>query len=406
MRHDHTDWLTHFVRDRDAAQDFPGETEDEYNYYVGGELSPDASAFEVLKSIIRLGGITPGFSFRKGKTTIYGGKPALCATEMPLYSFASYVRSRGNTSKVSAYGISFLKSEFFKAGGRPAIYGISAQNISYQTNTNYSRILAESVLPTSEQYRYVTYNPVPERWIDWSHEREWRWVVQDDDLDEIFCERDDGTYDQIGALPLFKGSLEGRSFSRCCIIVQTHEEAKEVQEILTGLYIAECNNYDTPFDKKFIKNSSIITLNEVISAVEKDKKINAQTIEGLDYSNLLTPIIIHNDTTEYDDIISNAVMMMNKAVTVAEQDYSKKMNIDDGYCGYANVISYDVTNPIIQKMLKMKIASGPYDGKVIINFKKNAPLQSMDFNEKICKVAVTALKEALALEFYMESRPD
>jgi len=57
MRHDHTKWLTHFVRDRNEIQDIPGETEDECNYYVGGELEPDASAFEFLKSIIRLGGI-------------------------------------------------------------------------------------------------------------------------------------------------------------------------------------------------------------------------------------------------------------------------------------------------------------------------------------------------------------
>jgi hypothetical protein len=113
MRHDHTRWLTHFVRDRLPEQDFPGESEDEAAYFEGGELEPDADAFSVLKTIIRLGGIIPGYSFRSGRTTIYGGRPAVCATEMPLYSFAQYVQSRNDPAKVSAYGIAFLKSEFY-----------------------------------------------------------------------------------------------------------------------------------------------------------------------------------------------------------------------------------------------------------------------------------------------------
>jgi len=59
MRHDHTHWLTHFVRDRLPEQDFPGESEEDAGYYEVGELEPDAGAFSVLKTIIRLGGIIP-----------------------------------------------------------------------------------------------------------------------------------------------------------------------------------------------------------------------------------------------------------------------------------------------------------------------------------------------------------
>jgi len=109
MRHDHTSWLIHFVRDRNPEQDFPGETEQDFEYLSGGELEPDAEAFSVLKTIIRLGGLYPGYSFRSGRTTIYGGTPVVCATEMPLYSFASYAKERGKTEYVSAYGIAFLK---------------------------------------------------------------------------------------------------------------------------------------------------------------------------------------------------------------------------------------------------------------------------------------------------------
>lgn len=153
QRHDHTEWLVHFVRDRNPDQDFPGDDEEEFGRFCGGELESDASAFEVLKTIIRLGGLIPGYSFRSGRTTIYGGAPAVCATEMPLYSFACYAREKSNTSKVSAYGIAFLKAEFFSAGGRPAIYGLSVQNPAYIQNTPTSRIFANETMPLAEQYR-------------------------------------------------------------------------------------------------------------------------------------------------------------------------------------------------------------------------------------------------------------
>src|SRR4051794_25119474 len=109
MRHDHTSWLIHFVRNRNPEQDFPGQSEDDAKYFAGGELELDASAFQVLCSIIRLGGLIPGYSFRKGKTTLYGGDPVVCVTEMPLYAFASYVKQAATTGRVSAYGIAFLK---------------------------------------------------------------------------------------------------------------------------------------------------------------------------------------------------------------------------------------------------------------------------------------------------------
>ncbi|QPI27235.1 hypothetical protein I0J99_08355 [Sinorhizobium meliloti] len=276
MRHDHTNWLTHFVRDRNPDQDFPGGDEDDCGFFAGGELEIDASAFQVLKTIIRLGGITPGYSFRNGRTTIYGGRPAICVTEMPLYSFATYVKSRGDTAKASAYGIAFLKAEFFTAGGRPVIYGLSTDNPNYKENTTTSRIFCDSVLPLSEQYRYVAFNPSSRtNWIDWSHEREWRWIVQDPDRDHIWLRDYHGVYDTAPGLPLFKGAMEGGAFTRVCVIVWDREEAAEIQELLTGLYLAGSNNYGTPFERNLIAASHIVVLEDVIDAVEKGNKLNS-----------------------------------------------------------------------------------------------------------------------------------
>ncbi len=73
MRHDHTDWLIHFVRDRVPDQDFIGDEDEYLGLGPGGELESDADAFSVLRTIVRLGGIIPGYSIRNGRTTLYGG---------------------------------------------------------------------------------------------------------------------------------------------------------------------------------------------------------------------------------------------------------------------------------------------------------------------------------------------
>ena len=403
MRHDHTAWLTHFVRDRVPEQDFPGETEEEARYFEGGELGPDADAFLVLQTIIRLGGLTPGYSFRKGRTTIYGGKPAVCATEMPLYSFAEYVRSRGDGGKVSAYGIAFLKSEFHAAGGRPAIYGLSTDSPTMTRNEPYCRIFDEATLPRAEQYRYVAYNPSGASWIDWSHEREWRWTARVEDRDQIWMLVHNDCYGFRPGLPIFHGA----PFSRVCTIVWTHEEAQEIRKLLTGFYLAGSNNYDTPFDRRLIERSNIIVLQDVIAAVENDRKIQAQTIEGLEKADLLQPIQITKTPVNADKIVAKAMARAGSAAKAAIEDFTAKHGEGSAYCGRADAITYDVTNPIVQYLLKEKHASGPYDGKVWIHFPGDYPFsQSMDYHEAAGRAAAKVLAEELGVDVYCETRSD
>lgn len=407
MRYDHTKWLVHFVRDRNPEQDFPGEDEEEVGLYAGGELECDADAFSVLKNIIRLGGLLPGYSFRNGRTTIYGGKPAVCATEMPLYSFADYARQRSNASKVSAYGVAFLKSEFFSAGGRPAIYGLSTDNISYLVNVPTSRILADDVMPLAEQYRLVAYNPLPANWIDWSHEREWRWIAKDQDKDQVWAQ---DQYDCIGpvpALPLLKGRLDGGAFSMLCFIVWTNEEAEGLQEILTGFYLAGGNNYDTQFDRQLIAKSKIIVLADVIDAVETGKRISSQTIEGLQEAQLLRPIAIHEFSKETEDLIEVALERASDAGKEASREYVRKYPVDIGACGFADAISYEVTSSIIQQLISSGKASGPFDGKVIIEVPQTWPIrQSVDYQEFVMRAVVESLRETLAINVSVETRLD
>ena len=406
-RHDHTAWLTHFVRDRIPEQDFPGTNEEESGFFSGGELEYDSGAFEVLKAIIRLGGITPGYSFRGGRTTIYGGQPAVCATEMPLYSFATYARERADTGKVSAYGVSFLKSEFFKAGGRPAIYGLSTDKVTYAHNTPACRVFDEAVLPQSEQYRFVAHNPAGSTGrIDWSHEREWRWVARNEDLDEIWVKDHNDTYSPTPALPIFKGQLDGRPFTRVCIIVWTPEEADEIREILTGLFLAGSNNYGTPFDRALIKRSHIVVLQDVVDAVERDKDLDSQTIEGLAQASLLKPITISAPPADAAKVVADAMAAAGSAASAASAAFIAKLGAGSGLCGFAHAVTYDVTNSIVQYLLSTEQATGPYDGAVWIQYPGAHGSSDLDHAEAVCKAAATALSEKLGISVHVETRWD
>lgn len=407
MRHDHTKWLIHFVRDRVPEQDFPGENEEEVDYFAGGELEYDANAFYVLKTIIRLGGLIPGHSFRAGRTTIYGGYPAVCATEMPLYSFAMYARQQGNTEKVSAYGIAFLKSEFYAAGGRPAIYGLATENIFYERNDAYCRIIDRNILPLDEQYRYVAYSPSGSKWIDWSHEREWRWKVNNPDRDYVWAKDGNGCCEPIGGLPLLRGTKEGAFFSNLRVIVWNHDEAKKIQELLTGFYLAGYNNYDTPFDRDVISNTRIIILEDVIDAVEKGGDLDAQTIEGLEEVNLVNPVILHAAPANASVQIKQAFQAASLAGQYAASTHIQKYPVDGGPCGYANAVTHDITNPLVQYMIANGLASGPFDGRVHIKVDGNWPFrQSIDYNEDVNQAIAESLTLNLGIKVWMESRLD
>ncbi len=403
MRHDQTQWLIHFVRDLDLYQDFPEIREGESDYFAHYELQyGDTTAFSVLKTVVRLGGLIAGYSFRNGRTTIYGEYPVVCATEMPLYSFAQYTKDRASTRNISAYGIAFLKSEFYEAGGLPVIYGLS-QWYEYKRNDSFCRIIRPEYLPVQEQYRYVAYNPTNR--VDWIHEREWRWKVKNPKRDYIWCMvREDLEIQRLGGLPLFRGQLYGGVFTKLCVIVWNRNEAKEIQELLTGCYLAGANNYETPFDRNLLEKSSIIVLEDVVDAVENRKELNAQTIEGLEKAHLLRSIILTEPPPNAAQLIDSAFQAASFAGEQAAVKFLEEHKGHKGLSGYANVSTYEIMNPLIQFMIRTGKASGPYDGIVYINIKGGWPFfQLVDYYEYIQNAIAESLQKSLGIKFYVYS---
>jgi hypothetical protein len=145
------------------------------DYLIHFTRNTGKRAFENLKSIVASGKINPDWAVRNGKRGIYGNYPAVCFTDMPLFSFYQYVKNRHVDSKVDFYGIALSKDQMFRLGARNVIYGTTnLAEDNGEPDSEEKRITP--YLPEKEQYRYILTNIDDKN--DLPHEREWRWTNQ------------------------------------------------------------------------------------------------------------------------------------------------------------------------------------------------------------------------------------
>jgi hypothetical protein len=112
---------------------------------------------------------------------IVGPQAAVCFQDAPLYSvceninFEIELKAAKKLRKIryEPYGLAFLKPYVFGKGGRPVIYDKTED--------------AKEYLPEGQWWRIVNYDLSNEdRYIDWTHEREWRVPGDMDfDLDQV-----------------------------------------------------------------------------------------------------------------------------------------------------------------------------------------------------------------------------
>lgn len=201
-RFDMSDYLIHFTRNNNGK-----------------------SAFENLKEIIQSGHIKAGWAKRNAKRTIFGKFPAVCFTEMPIYSLLKYAENREEFTKIDFYGIAISKKFMFDKGARNVIYGTTNESEHEEKRGDewFSKYL-----PEEEQYRYMlTGIKVPN---DWTHEREWRWIN--------FLKHSNGDYFPIWKIDtpvedsgVIYGDVYFRQSDNIYIIVRTSGEAVELKKI-------------------------------------------------------------------------------------------------------------------------------------------------------------------------------
>ena len=362
-REDLSKWALHFVHDynQDAEPDdstidfdhfggFPYHKNKTINdrfdaWRISDEyypIDPDPDPLQVLLKIITDGHIRASWAFRNGRPTIYGPRAAVCFTEMPLYALVQYAKQRRRDS-VETYAVGVLKRELFAAGGRPAIYGLSRKHKERRpkgtANRGWPRYLASSCgLNETEQYRYVAMSVDSQRPIDWSHEREWRWV---DHEDRCSCP----------GLPIWL-SEEPIAFSRVFIVVPDEKGMERVLDRLQQLHDTGANDSDFLFHKNTLEATSVVALDQVRNV--EGGRLRLESIPASYIKSFDRPEV----SPEFIEEIRNVLIEATAAADRAADEHLKSVQrTKDGYvadvAGWAHLVVYDSQSPIVSALLKL-----------------------------------------------------
>ncbi len=426
-RIDISEWVIHFVHNRDLSHypknlSFPLPSsfdktgkpvihnldqvayEDQLAYetdlYHPYGLEPDASAYSVLKRILFDGYIKAGWSFRNGKPTIYGPKPAVCFTEMPLYALLAYASKRNKPSSIDTYGIALRKQELFKAGGRPVIYGLSSLHQEATKDDSHFgkgfRCLSSLCgIGLQEQYRYVAMNLNKDRWIDWTHEREWRWADIDDKS-------------EVPGLPIW---IENTcyKFSQILVIVKEAWEAEEFINSIKIHYDTGGNIYDSTYNRIALKRTLVVSLEEI------DKQSNNLSIIRLEDLPIKKFIYItpKQPSAKTLDKVKQAIKeAKEEAKKAADQDRANAPRNNNGYikdiCGFASVVTYQANTEITEALVSLGYAA-PCDGNTYFIHEVTSGIETegtLRVEEAAARSAANKLSDLLGQKFYVDSRWD
>lgn len=362
-REDLSEWALHFIHDYNPRAEpddstidfdhfggFPYHRDKELNdrfdsWRISDEyypIDPDPDALQVLLKIITDGHIRASWAFRNRRPTIYGPRAAVCFTEMPLYALVEYAKQR-NKDSVGTYAVGVLKNELFAAGARPAIYGLSGKHIEQQLNDGsyrrWPRYLASSCgLSETEQYRYVAMSVDPQRPIDWSHEREWRWV---DHQDSCRCP----------GLPIWLAD-EPIAFSRVFVVVPNQENIERVVGRLQELHDAGANDADFPFNRKILETTSVVALDQLTDIAVghvRLEDIPASYINSFD-----RPEVSPEFIEKVASVLAEARAAADQA---AFQHFESAQRTKDGHvadvAGWAHLVVYDSQSPVVSALLHL-----------------------------------------------------
>lgn len=421
-RIDLSDWVMHFVHDRNpetnAAYNLnEGDEQPAFPYHADMEknsrfelwemvdeasgLAPDDSAFSVLLKIIENGHIRSGWSFRgnPAKPTIYGPRAACCFTEMPLYGLIDYAKKR-NKDMVGTIAVGFLRNELFQAGGRPVIYGLSRSHKEIPVHSQDSfmgwpRYLDPSCgIAEHEQYRYVATNIGGTHYLDWTHEREWRWADTNDEYD---CP----------GLPVWL--KEQSAFSKVMVVVPTKKNAKQVLDLLKELYDAKFHNFDYEYNLKILRNTHVVALEDLNTNLSEEelKTLRIENIPSNHISLLQKPEASPKLIDEVRAAIEEATIA---AKTAADERHKNAPRTKDGHIadvfGFANVVVYEAQSEVIsalQHLGEVNALGGV--GYRLTRF--NSGSGPLTIAEASAEAAAKLLNERLPqVRFYVDSRWD
>lgn len=396
-RTDISKYLIHSVR-KPEESDLPNKPYefDDHNYFPLLQDEKLSNEFDVLKNIIREGGLRANLSFRNGKATIYGDNPVICLTEMPLINFLEYVRLRHNPSRITQYGVAMLKKEVYKNGGRPVISGLSTEKFEYLDAQK--KILKPEILPFSEQYRYVKFD----FFTDWTHEREWRIVCNREE--EKFTILDDYHLDYFETYGL--NIFSDFYFSEVIIILYSETEAKEIHQIVQ-------DQLDSGYAKSGQEFYTKIRYLIVQKAIELLDKKQFNSIEDLPESvfyehtyEVLTEIEVEKVKNALNKCSNLSKQFANEFFNLYNL-HTEESRLNYDISGFSVVTSSHSDNKYYRYLLNENYADAVNGSIWLKNLSEDIPnLQSLTYQEYISKKQSEILNKEIDNIFHYYSKVD
>jgi hypothetical protein len=409
-RKDLSDWLIHFVHDRNTKNEPPHwDLEDDipcrYPVAFARDGEPifthwpehdefyafphDADPFTVLMKVLNDGHIRAGWSFRRGKPTIYGPRSAVCFTEMPLYALLAYAKSRSDEQNVNTYGIAIPKAEMYLAGARPVIYGLSGNHKELPGHPSgrwrQPRLLAGSCgIAPHEQYRYVAMNLVDDKRIDWSHEREWRWTKE-------FTENEDSP-----GLAIW--SEVNYAFSQIILIVQNESEAKRLLDQLKAYHDRPFNHADFEVSRSAVERTKVLALDMIADQFRSDPSTRIEDLPAMSLQKFARP-------KPSAEMVQSVKLAVAKARAAAQK--VDKLSSGGGCFGFAWVVTYEAQSEITQVLVNLKYAHVGDGGKYVVDeVMKDVHSPMIDTVESAADVSAKVLTAELGQKFWRQSALD
>lgn len=422
-RHDMSQWVIHFVHERKADDDMyamrdaskledpnvtfriptnfdaDGKPNDLTLEYTDNEwpIDSDASAFDLLRKIIHDGCLCSGWSFRDDQPTVYGPYSAVCFTEMPLYALIEYAKKRGKkTGYVGNHGIAFMRKELFDAGARQVIYGLSteykeAEDVTDAYYNHGLRCLSEKCgIGLEEQYRYVSTNLGKGKWVDWTHEREWRWPFR-------------GGNEGVAGLPFLLSEGWGYQFKNLVVIVDTDEEQRVILDQLKNMYDSGGRNCGFEYNMSLIPAIRVLSLETLAKAKVDMKYVRIEDVPTLQ-AEVRTKVAVPDAVRKHvAKAIEEAEKVHDNAVKQFLEEHPGYKSPDYNW-GSAGV--YTCANTAVtQALLDANIASTYADGKYMFDLGKRY-FDDMDLENIGAEAAAAYLSKELEQPFEVYELPD
>lgn len=373
LRFDLSNYLIHFFRDvnLDGAEPilFP-----RYAYFNNMVNSSALDALFLMRCSIRHNKIFATWSYRNARPTIYGKSPAVCFTDMPLAAFIQTSEERRRRGEnIGRYALVLPKTDIFKLGARPVIYGLSSEHREVFNSNKKQRILSGKNLPPHEQFRYVAFNLEDERPIDWTHEREWRWPYRGNESHFGPNGEVKESLEELPGLNLKEALIEGAG-----ILVQDKEDVRKV--IFDILTLVDSGAIRRSMFKFIISIGEIGSFGDIRDPSRVSEIIDSNKI-NLDYLFEIDEELAHAMCCAVDNIIERSVI------------YNSTYGVECFYgVGKSWVWLVDNDSDLVRALVAEERLIISKEGRYLLDI-SSIPNFPREYEEYFCKLVADSVEE-------------